>query len=862
MSAPATPIAAPVRTAAPGLRARLAALVPPGLARRFARALIILVIVTLAATGAVNLWLSYKEATTAAASVQREKALAAAERVAQFIGEIESQMGWTTRAEWARVGLDQRRYDFIRLLRQAPAITDLLFIDGLGREQLRLSRLEPDVIGSGADLSADPRFARAIADRVWYGPVYFRRGSEPYMNLSLAHAGRNPGVTSASVNLKLIWDVIAAIRVGEGGYAFVTDATGRLVAHPDMSLVLRETDLTSLPQVARAIAAGPGSSATTGEIVTGPDGQKVLSAHAVIPKLGWYVFVELPQREVLAPVRATLWQSLILLGLSVLLAIVVGIWLARRLVVPLRALQAGAQRLGEGDLSQRIPVASKDEIGALAQRFNVMVERIQEAQEGLERRVEERTHELRRSLDYQTATSDVLGIISRSTEDAQPVFEAIVKSAASLFAPWVANISILEDGQLHFRAAAAANPEESDHILAQARKISPVPFDPEVSLSSRAILERRIIEITDTAAEGTPALARQLSAASGLRSITYVPLLADGVGVGAIRLGRTEPNCRLEPAQLALLQTFADQAVIAIENSRLFQAVQSRTTELQKSLDDLRAAQDRLVQTEKLASLGQLTAGIAHEIKNPLNFVNNFAELSTELVDELEQALAGAGDALDPKLREEIAEVAGLLRGNLGKVVQHGKRADSIVKNMLAHSREGSGERRPVNLNALAEEALNLAYHGARAEKPGFNITLKKELDPAAGEVALFPQEFTRVLLNLIGNGFHAAQKQAQQAGDGFEPTLTLATRAAPNAVEIRVRDNGTGIPDAVRAKIFEPFFTTKPTGEGTGLGLSLSHDIIVKQHGGTIDVATEPGQFTEFIVTLPRQAPASGSAA
>jgi signal transduction histidine kinase len=194
--------------------------------------------------------------------------------------------------------------------------------------------------------------------------------------------------------------------------------------------------------------------------------------------------------------------------------------------------------------------------------------------------------------------------------------------------------------------------------------------------------------------------------------------------------------------------------------------------------------------------------------------------------------------------------------------VQHGKRADSIVKNMLAHSREGSGERRPVNLNALAEEALNLAYHGARAEKPGFNITLKKELDPAAGEVALFPQEFTRVLLNLIGNGFHAAQKQAQQAGDGFEPTLTLATRAAPNAVEIRVRDNGTGIPDAVRAKIFEPFFTTKPTGEGTGLGLSLSHDIIVKQHGGTIDVATEPGQFTEFIVTLPRQAPASGSAA
>src|SRR5919112_1633072 len=580
--------------------AAAAALLPSGLSRRFARALVGLVAVALLANGAVNMWLSYEEATVSAVGVQREKALAAAERVAQFVGGIESQMGWTTRAEWARVGPDQRRYDLIRLLRQTPAITDVLFIDGGGREQLRLSRLEPDVVGGGADLSADPRFARAVADRVWYGPVYFRRGSEPYMTLSIAHAGRNPGVTSANVNLKLIWDVITAIRVGEAGYAYVTDSAGRLVAHSAMSLVLRGTDLSHLHQVASAVreARGDGGGVTP-ETVAGPDGQAVLSAHASIPRLGWLVFVEVPRREVLAPVLATLYQTLILLCASVLLALLLGGWLARRMVVPIRQLQAAAQRLGEGDLGQRIPVTSKDEIGALAHRFNVMAERVQEAQETLEAKVADRTRELARSLE------------------------------------------------------------------------------------------------------------------------------------------------------------------------------------------ELRAAQDRLVQTEKLASLGQLTAGIAHEIKNPLNFVNNFAELSVELVQELEDALAAAGPSLDPGLREEVAELASTLRDNLAKVVQHGRRADGIVKNMLAHSREGGGERRPVDLNALVEEALNLAYHGARAEKPGFNIALEKALDPAVGQVELYPQEFTRVLLNLIGNGFHAAHKKCLDgAPDGFQPVLSVATRALPDQVE------------------------------------------------------------------------------
>ena len=451
-------------------------------------------------------------------------------------------------------------------------------------------------------------------------------------------------------------------------------------------------------------------------------------------------------------------------------------------------------------------------------------------------------NETKEALEQQTATADILKVIASSPSDVQPVFQAIADRSNRLVNGLSTTVLSIIGDVVHLSAFTPTNPAADAALMASfPRQFSAMPF-------SESIRSGEIYRLPDTEAE--PAL-RDLARLRGYRSMLFVPLLNDGTLIGMIGQTRLEPG-PFADNHIQLLQTFADQAVIAIENVRLFEQVQERTRELSLSLDDLRTAQDRLVQTEKLASLGQLTAGIAHEIKNPLNFVNNFSALSTELIDELNDALAPT--ALDDKTRREISELTGMLKGNLEKVVQHGKRADSIVKNMLLHSREGSGEHRPIEINAVVAESLNLAYHGARAEKSGFNITLQRDLDPDAGMIDLYPQEMTRVFLNLITNGFYAATKRKEADADpNFEPTLSVATKSAGEKVEIRIRDNGAGIPDEVKEKMFNPFFTTKPAGEGTGLGLSMSHDIVVKQHGGIIDVKTKPGAFTEFLIVLPR---------
>jgi len=468
----------------------------------------------------------------------------------------------------------------------------------------------------------------------------------------------------------------------------------------------------------------------------------------------------------------------------------------------------------------------------------------------LEREVQSRAiengrllNEAREALERQTATADILKVIARSPSDVRPVFDAIATSAKRLIGGFSSTVFRFIDGSAYLEAFTPTTPA-ADEVLKSTFPRPVVDFAP-----FRMAQAGEIMQIPDT--EALSDEIKDIARARGFRSMLFAPLMNKAESIGFIAVTRLETGTFADH-HVQLLRTFADQAVIAIENARLFEEVQQRTRDLSRSLHELRNAQDRLIQTEKLASLGQLTAGIAHEIKNPLNFVNNFAAVSAELTDELNEALKPA--ELDANIRDEVDELTGMLKDNLQKVVQHGQRADSIVRNMLLHSREGSGEHRPADINALVEESLNLAYHGARAEKPQFNVTLERELDPDAGTIEVFPQEITRVLLNLISNGFYAVAKRKADNGEtGFEPVVKATTRGHAGHVEIRIRDNGTGIPPEVKEKMFNPFFTTKPAGEGTGLGLSMSHDIVVKQHGGTIDVVSHPGEFTEFTISLPR---------
>jgi two-component system NtrC family sensor kinase len=591
--------------------------------------------------------------------------------------------------------------------------------------------------------------------------------------------------------------------------------------------------------------------------------------------------------------------------------------------------------------------------------------------------------EQREALEQQTATAEVLQVINASPGNLAPVFDAVLEKGLRLCGAAFGTLYTF-DGK-RFRAAAMRGLPAA---YAEFRAEHP-PAGRSGGGPARMLETKRPLHILDLKAEEfyqTDAERRTMVELTGARSCLGVPLLKDEAMIGFISIYRQEVRA-FSDKEIALAENFAAQAVIAMENARLLDEIRQRQEELrvtfenmgdgvamfdetqrlvawnrkfQNILDvpddiiarrqtfteyvrylaergeygpeadpeeqsrrltertgeyrayertrpdgrvieirhnpvpgggfvliyaditerkrneaeiraardaaeaasrtieaayrDLKAAQANLIQTEKMASLGQLTAGIAHEIKNPLNFVNNFAALSVDLLSELKETAAPGFAALTDDQRAEIDDVSAMLTSNLEKITEHGKRADGIVKAMLEHSRGSSGERRVVDLNLLIDEALNLAYHGARAQDPSFNITLERDFGVGIAPIEVNPQDMTRVFLNIFSNGFYAATRRAHNAVDaGFVPTLNVTTRDADEAVEIRVRDNGTGIPADIRDKLFQPFFTTKPTGEGTGLGLSITYDIVTKAHGGSIAVDSEVGKYSEFTTRLPR---------
>ena len=463
----------------------------------------------------------------------------------------------------------------------------------------------------------------------------------------------------------------------------------------------------------------------------------------------------------------------------------------------------------------------------------------------------ERTAELTRSVAELQALDEVLRAVNSSL-DLDTVLATIINHAVRLSQADEGTIYEFDEAEQIFVPKSAHGMTDDRVAALRERRIRLG----ETHLG-RSAVERAPVYVEDV--QQDPTLHDPGGLLKGVHAVLAVPLLKENKVIGGLVIRRRTEGS-FASTTVTLMQTFAGQCVLAIENARLFQELakhgdeaRSARVAAESALTDLRRTQDRLVQTEKLASLGQLTAGIAHEIKNPLNFINNFSELSVDLLDELHDAVSPGKLDLAPDLRAEIDDITTTLKGNLEKIAHHGKRADSIVKNMLLHSRTGPSEHRPIDVNATVEEALNLAYHGARAENHEFNITMEKHLDPKAGSIEAYPQEFIRVMLNLIGNGFYAAHKRAIQT-PGLEPTLKVTTRDLGGSVEIQVRDNGTGIPEAEREKIFEPFFTTKPAGEGTGLGLSLSHDIVVKQHEGQLTVNSQIDTFTEFTIILPRR--------
>jgi signal transduction histidine kinase/HAMP domain-containing protein len=572
----------------------------------------------LLASGAISIYFSYQENKSALSLVQHEKAVAAAARIEQFIRQIEQQLSFAALPQLGTAGGDERRIEFLKLIRQVPAVTDIAQIDSAGREQLLASRLAMDVVGSQRDRSQEPAFKAARPGQTYFGPVYFRKETEPYMTIAVKAGGEAGSVTLAEVNLKFIWDVVSRIRIGEKGKAYVVDDTGHLVADPDIGLVLKKTDLSALDHVKAALAGGTTESARLAKDVSG---NEVLTAFARIDPLGWIVFVEQPVSEVYATLNASILRTglLILLGLAA--SVVASLAFARSMVRPIAVLQEGAQRIGSGDLEQKIEVHTGDELEALADQFNRMTTQLRESYSGLERKVEERTRELKNSLEQQTAISEILRVISASPTDVQPVLAAVAERAAHLCEAPFARVLFIDGDVLRPMAEYSVEQEQLP------QPISPIALKRSV-VTGRAAIDRETIHHADV----LPLLeteypdSRESLLPLGARAVLAVPLIREGGAYGGIFLFRREPRL-FSPDQVALVETFARQAAIAIDNVRLF-------NETREALD----------QQTAISEILRVISSSPGDVRPMLNAV---AERALKLCDAAESTIVLVeGDAL------------------------------------------------------------------------------------------------------------------------------------------------------------------------------------------------------------------------
>jgi signal transduction histidine kinase len=768
--------------------------------RKYVALFVTIVCAALLANGLLDIWFSYQDHKDALIRIQQEQAEAAAGKITQFVKEVESQLGWTVQLPWSASTIDQRRVDAVRLLRLVPAVTEFAQIDPSGHERLRVSQLAVDVLGTDADFSKDPRFLNALANRVYYGPVYFRRDSEPYMTIALAGAIRDAGVSVAEVNLKFIWDLVSQIKVGRRGKAYVVDVAGRLIAHPDLDLVLRNTDLSGLAQVKTGRALVAGMSPEPVQVAKDADGRQVLTTYAAIAPLGWLVFVELPRDEAYQPLYVTIQRTGVVLLAALGLAVLAGMFLARKMVVPIQALQAGAARIGSGDLSQRISIKTGDELEALADQFNDMAGKLQDSYTNLERKVEARTRELAQSVSELRALGDVSQAVN-STLDLEHVLTTIVTKAVQLSGMDAGAIYSFDDvtREFHLRATHGMDSE----LIAE---VSEQKLSLETPGIARARKQHEPLHIPDLRQVPATPLSTIVMRA-GFRALLAVPLERPGQVVGLLIVRRREPGW-LPKATVELVQTFAAQSVLAIQNARLFSEIDEKSRQLE-------------IESRHKS---QFLANMSHELRTPLNAILGYTEL---ILDSI------------------YGEAPERMRQVLGRVQTNGRHLLGLINDVLDLAKIEAGQFTlalvSYSMKEVVDSVVNTVEPLAAEKKLAFRADVAPHLPTGYGD----DRRIQQVLLNLVGNAI-----KFTDAGD-----VAIKASAENGSFTVAVCDSGPGIKLADQERIFDEFqqadgSSTKQK-PGTGLGLSIAKRII-EMHKGRIWVQSEPGHGSTFFFTLP----------